>query len=329
MTLPSTDIPVCFYYAFKQQESGTDGSSSTGWSTFLEAIIESGFQIVATVPSRTERSAKLLGASANKLSTSVVLVCRKRGQEESTTRRTEFIRELRQELEPAVRALQDGGISPVDLAQAAIGPGIGVFSKYSVVMEADGSHMSVRRALEFINEELSVILGETDEEIDAESRVCLRWFSSFGESSRVYGEFETVRMAMNASKEKIEKSGCMIFVDGKVRIAEIDSYPESFNPKDVGKAPAWAHVHRLIRLLDIKGEREAAAYMRNMPSHQRDSVRSLTYRLYQICDEKKMMKHAKNYNTLAVSWGQVSDRSQKSDKEFRQRGLDEFEEEGR
>jgi len=310
-TQNTPESPVCFFYAFKQQESGTDGTSSTGWSTFLEATISSGFNIVGTIPMRTEQSTKLLGKNANILSTSAVLVCRPRSEDVSTVRRTEFLRELRQELEPAMKALQEGGISPVDLAQAAIGPGIGVFSKYSAVLEADGSHMSVRRALEIINEELSVILGETDDEIDAESRVCLRWFGSFGEDARVYGELDTVLRSINASPDTIEKSGCMIFSDGKVRIADIESYPGSFNPKDVGNAPAWAHVHRLIRLLDVKGESEAAAYMRHMPSHQRDSVRSLTYRLYQICDEKKMMEQAKNYNTLAVSWGQVADRSQK------------------
>jgi len=309
-TQNTSESPVCFFYAFKQQESGTDGTSSTGWSTFLEATISSGFNIVGTIPMRTEQSTKLLGKNANILSTSAVLVCRPRTEDVSTVRRTEFLRELRQELEPAVKALQEGGISPVDLAQAAIGPGIGVFSKYGAVLEVDGSHMSVRRALEIINEELSVILGETDEEIDAESRVCLRWFSSFGEDARAYGELDSLLRSINASKDRIEKSGCMIFSDGKVRIAEIDSYPESFIPRDVSNAPAWAHVHRLIRLLDVKGESEAAAYMRHMPSHQRDSVRSLTYRLYQICDEKKMMQQAKNYNTLAISWGQVANRSQ-------------------
>ena len=120
-------------------------------------------------------------------------------------RRTEFLRELRQELEPAVKALQEGGISPVDLAQAAIGPGISVFSKYSAILEVDGSHMSVRRALEIINQELSVILGETDDEIDAESRVCLRWFGSFGEDDRAYGELDSLLRSMNASKDMIEK----------------------------------------------------------------------------------------------------------------------------
>jgi len=307
----NSELPVCFFYAFKQQESGTDGTSSTGWSTFLEATISSGFNIVGTIPMRTEQSTKLLGKNANILSTSAVLVCRPRSEDSPSIRRTEFLRELRQELEPAMKALQEGGISPVDLAQAAIGPGIGVFSKYSAVLEADGSHMSVRRALEIINEELSVILGETDDEIDAESRVCLRWFSSFGGDARVYGELDSLLRSINASPDIIEKSGCMTFAEGKVKIAAIDSYPESFNPKDARSAPAWAHVHRLIRLLDLKGEREAAAYMRYMPSHQRDSVRSLAYRLFQICDEKKMMEQAKNYNTLAVSWRQVGDRSQK------------------
>ncbi len=260
---------------------------------------------------RTEQSTKLLGKNANILSTSAVLVCRQRTQDAPTTRRTEFLRELRQVLEPAMKNLQEGGISPVDLAQAAIGPGIGVFSKYSAVLEADGNEMSVRRALEIINEELSVILGETDDEIDAESRVCLRWFDSFGEDARAYGELDSLLRSINASPDIIEKSGCMIFSEGKVRIADIESYPENIDKKDAGNAPAWAHVHRLIRLLNVKGESEAVDYMRYMPSHQRDSVRSLTYRLYQICDEKKMMSHAKAYNMLAISWGQVADRSQK------------------
>ena len=134
---------------------------------------------------------------------------------------------------------------------------------------------------------MSVILGETDHEIDAESRACLRWFRSFGEDARVYGELDSTCRSINASPDIIEKSGCMIFSDGKVRIAGVETYSGSFNLKDGNDSPAWAHVHRLIRLLDVKGESEAAAYMRLMPGHQRDSVRSLAYRLYQICDEKR------------------------------------------
>jgi putative DNA methylase len=304
------ESPVCFFYAFKQQESGTDGKSSTGWSTFLDATIQSGFNIVGTIPMRTEQSTKLIGKNANILSTSAVLVCRKRSDDAPSVRRTKFLRELRTELEPAVKVLQEGGLSPVDLAQAAIGPGIGVFSKYSAVLEADGSEMSVRRALELINEELSVILGETDDEIDAESRVCLRWFSAHGTSAKSFGDLEILLRAMNASQESIQKFGCMVLEGGKARLAEVSDYPEISSPKDVASAPAWAHVHRLIRLLESKGESEAATYMRNMPVDKRDSVRALTYRLYQICDEKNMMDLAKHYNMLAISWGQVADRSQ-------------------
>jgi putative DNA methylase len=309
-TQNNPESPVCFFYAFKQQESGTDGKSSTGWSTFLDATIQSGFNIVGTIPMRTEQSTKLIGKNANILSTSAVLVCRKRSDDAPSVRRTKFLRELRTELEPAVKALQEGGLSPVDLAQAAIGPGIGVFSKYSAVLEADGSEMSVRRALELINEELSVILGETDDEIDAESRVCLRWFSAHGTSAKSFGDLEILLRAMNASQESIQKFGCMVLEGGKARLAEVSDYPEISSPKDVASAPAWAHVHRLIRLLESKGESEAATYMRSMPVDKRDSVRALTYRLYQICDEKNMMDLAKHYNMLAISWGQVADRSQ-------------------
>jgi len=306
-----SDFPVCFYYAFKQKEIEEGATSSPGWVTFLDSTISSGFKVVGTIPARTEASGRSVGQGANALSTSVVLVCRKREPDAKTIRRSEFLKIMKSELRPSVIALQEGGISPVDLAQAAIGPGIGVYSRFSAVMEADGSSMGVRHALELINDELSNILDETDLALDSETRACLRWFVTHGLETKHFGDFEQLMKAINADYSVLSNSGSVLFEGGKARIAEIDSYPESFNPKDVGNAPAWAHVHRLIRLLDVKGESEAVAYMRHMPSHQRDSVRSLTYRLYQICDEKKMMEQAKNYNTLAVSWGQVADRSQK------------------
>ena len=307
----SLNIPICIYYAFKQKEIKDGATSSPGWVTFLDATISSGLKIVGTIPARTEASGRSVGQGANALSTSVVLVCRKREPDAKTIRRSEFLKLMKSELRPSVIALQEGGISPVDLAQAAIGPGIGVYSRFSAVMEADGSSMGVRHALELINDELSNILDETDLALDSETRTCLRWFVTHGLETKPFGDFEQLMKAINADYSVLSNSGSVLFEGGKARIAEIDSYPESFNPRDVGNAPAWAHVHRLIRLLDVKGESEAAAYMRHMPSHQRDSVRSLTYRLYQICDEKKMMEQAKNYNTLAVSWGQVADRSQK------------------
>jgi putative DNA methylase len=204
--------------------------------------------------------------------------------------------------------MQESGISPIDLTQAAIGPGISVYSRYASILEVDGSKMGVRSALEIINNELSKVLEETDYELDSGSKVCLKWFLVNGFSPAPYGDLDNLLRSTTSSSEIIEKSGCIVISNGKVRIAEIDSYAGSFSSKDMFEVPAWAHVHKLIRILNVSGEGEAAAYMRLIPSDQRDSVRSLTYRLYQICEEKKMIEQAKHYNSLAISWGQVSDR---------------------
>jgi len=306
----SDEFPISFYYAFKQQEVKDGMRSSKGWVTFLQSIIDSGLEVVRTFPSRTEHSSRLITMGKAGLSTNVILVCRKRLTSKSI-RRSDFMSELKSVLTTSVAEMQESGISPIDLTQAAIGPGISVYSRFKSVMEVDGSYMNVRRALEIINDELSKILEETEEGLDSESRVCLKWFLAKGMSTAPYGDLDNLLRSTNTSSKTLEESSCIVIEGGKVRIVEVESYPEIFNQKDVDNAPAWAHVHRLIHLLDVKGESEAAAYMRLMPSHQRDSVRSLTYILYQICDEKKMMGQAKSYNTLAVSWGQVADRSQK------------------
>ncbi|MAO52902.1 MAG: hypothetical protein CL984_00010 [Euryarchaeota archaeon] len=309
-TVGSDEFPISFYYAFKQQEIKDGMRSSKGWVTFLQSIIDSGLEVVRTFPSRTEHSARLITMGKAGLSTNVILVCRKRLNSKSI-RRSEFISELKSVLTASVEEMQESGISPIDLTQAAIGPGISVYSKYESVMEVDGSYMDVRSALEIINDELSKILEETEDGLDSESRVCLKWFLTKGFSPEPYGDLDNLLRSTNTSSKTLEESNCMVIEGGKARIVEVESYPELFNKNDAGKAPAWAHVHRLIRLLNVRGENEAADYMRHIPSHQRDSVRSLTYRLYQICDDKMMMEQAKDYNALAISWGQIADRSQK------------------
>tara|TARA_B110000881_G_scaffold215357_1_gene229269 strand:- start:1281 stop:4169 length:2889 start_codon:yes stop_codon:yes gene_type:complete len=303
----SEEYPLSFYYAFKQSEVKDGMRSSRGWVTFLQSIIDSGLEVIRTFPSRTEHAARLITMGKAGLSTNVILVCRSRKSSKSI-RRNEFISEIKAVLYSSINEMQESGISPIDLTQAAIGPGISVYSRYASILEVDGSKMGVRSALEIINNELSKVLEETDYELDSGSKVCLKWFLVNGFSPAPYGDLDNLLRSTTSSSEIIEKSGCIVISNGKVRIAEIDSYAGSFSSKDMFEVPAWAHVHKLIRILNVSGEGEAAAYMRLIPSDQRDSVRSLTYRLYQICEEKKMIEQAKHYNSLAISWGQVSDR---------------------
>ena len=306
----SEEYPMSFYYAFKQQEVKDGMRSSKGWSTFLQSIIDSGLQVLMTYPSRNEHTNRLITMRKSGLSTNVILVCRNRGEGSGSIRRKEFIRQVRRELSEQVPVFQESGISPIDLSQAALGPGISVFSKYDSIIEASGDSMSVKSALEIINAELSKILKETDEELDPESLVCLKWFIEKGESSGPYGDLDILLRSANVSTDKIEKSGCMFIEQGKARISEVESYNADFGLDEAQSAPIWAQVHRLIRLLNEKSEREASKYMRNIPSYQRDAIRSLTYRLYEISEEKGLTDKARDYNSLAITWGRISDRSQ-------------------
>lgn len=195
------DVPVTIYYAYKQtdQDDTTIEQVSSGWETMLTAIIKAGFSITGTWPMRTEMLNRTIAAGSNALASSIVLVCRKRLEAAPICTRRSFINELKRELRPALQKLQGSNIAPVDLAQSAISPGIGVYSKYSQVLEADGTPMTVRSALQIINQELDFFFNEQDSDLDTESRFCIDLYSQSAFNEIPFGDANTLATAKNTS----------------------------------------------------------------------------------------------------------------------------------
>ena len=186
------DVPVTIYYAFKQSETETsndvESTASTGWETMLSAIIRAGFSITGTWPMRTEQTYRTIASGSNALASSIVLVCRKRPEDAPMGTRRDFVVALKRELGPALDKLRSSNIAPVDLAQSAIGPGIGVYSRYSQVLEADGSPMTVRAALQLINQEVDAYFSDQDGELDRESRFCVDLYTQKAFDTIKFGE---------------------------------------------------------------------------------------------------------------------------------------------
>lgn len=316
-----TDFPLTVYYAFKQTESedadedtleNSDSAiASTGWETMLEGLLQAGFQINGTWPMRTERAARTRGLGSNALASSIVLVCRHRPSDSPIATRREFLAALRSELPLALRELQKGNIAPVDLAQAAIGPGMAVFSRYRQVMESDGSPMRVRTALALINQILDEVLAEQEGDFDADTRWALAWFEQVGFAEGEYGLAETLSKAKNTSVEGMVRSGIVAARSGKVRLLRPEELPEGWDPASDNDIPAWEATHHLIRVLNSGGEAAAAELLARLGGLG-DVARELAYRLYSICERKKWTQEALMYNGLVTSWLEVGKLSQKS-----------------
>lgn len=299
-------FPVTIYYAFKQSESkdGT-GTASTGWETFLDAVARSGFSIVGTWPVRTERGGRSIGIGTNALATSVVLVCRRRSESSLTVTRRDFLKSLRNELPGALVHLQRGNIAPVDLAQAAIGPGMAIFTRYAKVLNADGSQMSVRDALVAINQVLDESLTEQEGDFDADTRWALAWFEQFGFSEGDYGIAETLSKAKNTSVRGAEEAGILNSKAGKVRLLSPDDLDSNWDPEKEKRLTIWEMVHHLIRVLNNDGESGAAALVSKLGS-KAEVARELCYRLYQMCERKKRATDALAYNALVQSFPEIT-----------------------
>jgi putative DNA methylase len=307
------DYPVTLYYAFKQQEEdadeedeGTDNAvASSGWETFLGGLVDQGFQVGATWPMRTELSNRMRGQGSNALASSIVLVCRPRPTSSKAVTRREFLTTLRSELPEAMRLLQRSHIAPVDLAQAAIGPGMAVFSRYAKVLEADGSTMSVRTALQLINKALDEFLTEQEGDFDADSRWAVTWFDQHGFEEGPYGVAETLSKARNTSVEGLVEAGIIWSKAGKVRLLKREELPSDWNPEHDTRLTVWESVQHLIRVLESEGEAAAGRLLLKL-GPMGDVVRELAYRLYALCERKKWSQEAQAYNGLIVSWGAVS-----------------------
>ena len=302
--------PTTIYYAFKQAEEDEDESgeadeatasrSSTGWETFLQGLVDSGWQVDGTWPMRTERGVRTRSLGSNALASSIVLVCRPRSKDAGVASRRDFLVAMKKELPEALRNLQKGNIAPVDLAQAAIGPGMAVFSRYAKVLEADGSPMSVRTALSLINQSLDEVLAEQEGEFDSDTRWALAWFDQNGFNEGAYGLAETLCTAKNTSVSGMVEAGILAAKGGKVRLLKKEELQADWNPATDERLTVWEATHHLIRSLD-KGEPVAAALLKQLGA-MAEVARDLSYRLYTVCERRKWSQDAIGYNALVLSW---------------------------
>jgi putative DNA methylase len=307
----SSEIPMTVYYAFKQEETRDETGSvpvATGWETMLAALTGSGFLVTGTWPMRTERD-QGLKSGTNVLASSVLLVCRPRHEDAPLATRRELEAALRQELPEALGQLTHGGIAPVDLAQASIGPGMAIFSRYSKVLEADGNLVTVRTALQIINQELDRYLAEQESEFDRDTRFCIDWFTQFGQNEGAFGEADVLARAKNTSVDGLVSAGVLEARRGKVRVLGKAELKEDWKPSEDSRVTVWECAHHLIRKLDSGGEAAAAALAAELGGGISESARALAYRLYSICDRKGWADLARDYNNLVVSWPVIRDRA--------------------
>ena len=293
-------FPITIYYAFKQSETeDSGGTSSTGWETFLEAVLSAGFAITGTWPMRTEGDNRQVGIESNALASSIVLVCRAREQDAPTVGRRDFLRELNATLPEALLDMTRGGVNspvaPVDLSQAIIGPGIAIFSKYAAVLEADGRRMGVRTALQLINRFLA------EDDFDADSQFCLHWFEGSGWSVGRFGEADVLARAKGTSVGGLSLAGVVDSSGGEVRLLKWSEYPTDWAPEDDQRPAIWEMLHHLIRSLNVDGEGAAGALLARIPERA-EPIRALAYRLYTLCERKGWAEDARAYNGLITSW---------------------------
>jgi putative DNA methylase len=299
-------FPVTIYYAFKQSEDGgVEGTASTGWETFLEAVIRAGFAISGTWPIRTERKNRSRNQDSNALASSIVLVCRPRTVDAPTAARREFIAALKSELPAALEHLQHGNIAPVDLAQAAIGPGMAIYTRYSKVLDASGQPLSVRDALALINQTLDEALAEQEGDFDADTRWALAWFDHAGFAEGEYGVAESLSKAKNTSIDGLSDAHILVARAGKVRLLKPSELPIDWDPSLDNRLTVWEIVHHLIRVLEATGENGAAELFHKLGSKV-EAARELPYRLYTLCERKKRPQEALSYNALVQSWPEIS-----------------------
>ncbi len=298
-------FPVTIYYAFKQSESvGDGGTTNTGWDTFLAAVIEAGFAISGTWPMRSEQEYRMIGIGTNALASSIVLVCRQRASSAPTATRREFVTVLKSELPLALAHLQRGNIAPVDLAQAAIGPGMAVYTRYAKVLDAEGKPLSVREALALINQTLDEALAEQEGDFDADSRWALTWFEQQGFAEGEFGVAEQLSKSKNTSVDGMVEAGIVESKRGKVRLLKPSELPPDWDPAADRHRNDWEVVHHLLRSLETGGESSAAQLVAKLGA-KAEVARELCYRLYTVCERKKRAAEALAYNGLVQSWPEI------------------------
>lgn len=299
--LAHPSAPITIYYAFKQSETESGSTHSAGWETFLEAVNRAGLALTGTWPMRTEGAGRMIARDTNSLASSIVLVCRPRLERADSISRREFIRELNAALPLALDCMTreteglHSPVAPVDLSQAIIGPGMAVFSKYSAVLEADGTPMTVRTALQLINRFLA------DDDFDADTQFCLRWFEQHGWENGAFGEADVLARAKGTSVEGVRQSGVLRSAGGQARLLKWAEYPADWDPRADERLPVWEVLHQLIRVFNSTGDSGAGSVFAAV-AHKAESARQLAYRLYTLSERAGRAEDARAYNELITSW---------------------------
>lgn len=303
-------FPVTIYYAYKQSQEGDSGTVSMGWDSFLEAVLRAGFALTGTWPMRTELGNRMIGSGTNALASSIVLVCRPRDPQAETISRREFQRQLREQLPEALDTMIGGSsgqspIAPVDLAQAAIGPGMAIYSQYAAVLNQDGTPMTVHDALVLINRQITDHLTPDAGNFDADTLFANSWFEQYGWSVGAFGEADVLARGKGTSVQGVADAGVVESGAGKVRLLRWAEYAAGWNPATDTRAPVWEATHHLIRALNQQGETAAGALLAAMPD-KAEPVRQLAYHLYTLCERKKWADDARAYNELITAWHAVA-----------------------
>jgi putative DNA methylase len=297
-------LPITIYYAYKQSETKIRGTKRTGWETFLGALIGAGLTVGGTWPVRTERDFGMK-SGANVLASSIVLVCRKRPEASSMATRAEFVGTLRRELADRIRVLQSGNISPVDLPQSSIGPGIEIFTRFSKVLEADGSQMAVGAALSLIDQIRDEVLAEQEGEYDSQTRWAISWFEQYGMNYGSFGDADNLARARNTTVDTLAKIGIVESGASKVRLYGTNELDENWNPEDATTVTVWEATHHLLRSMNPQtggGEEAAGKLASNLGGDLSDRCKDLAYRMHSICESYGRSELAMSYNGLVQAW---------------------------
>ena len=301
------DVPMTVYYAYKQQEAGKAGTSSTGWHTLLDGLIGAGWEITATWPVRSELTNRMRSQRSNALASSIVLACRPRPGDAPTTTQRAFVQRMKAELPGALRTLMQGDIAPVDLAQAAIGPGIAVFSRYARVRSAAGGDIGAREALELINRTLDEVLGEQESDFDTDTRFAVRWYRQYGWRPEQSGFADQLARATQTSITELQRGGIFTTSGGKGRLLSVRELDGAWDPAQDSRLSIWEATLRLAARMESKGVEETAGLVAALPPHvPLSAVKELGFLLFREAEKKGDGADAQALNALVTSWGEVT-----------------------
>jgi putative DNA methylase len=302
--------PTIIYYAFKQSEIGEDGVTSAGWASFLQAVVDAGLAVDGTWPVRTEGATRLIAADANALASSIVLVCNRRNAAASTVTRADFLRALRREMPAALAEIRHAGVGPTDIQQAAIGPGIGIFTRYAQVLNTDGTPILVKDALKVINQVREEITAPATGEYDAETLFALDWFAAKGFEKGRSGDAIVMTNAVDVSLDGMNAAGFFLADAGVARLLKREELPNDWDPAEDNLATVWEACQHLIKRLRAEdGGVDAAAALYNRLGSRAEPAHALARRLYDICEQNQWATEGYVYNQLHLEWDTIEKRA--------------------